>query len=223
MSLRDQDGMTLVELIVGMIVGIVLLLAAFSILDRAYTANREAAERSDASQRGRRAMELVVRTLRSQVCIGAARASLTAGDANSVTLLVDLSGGNSPPERRTIAYTSSSRTLDESVYPASGTFPNYTFPASPTTTRTLLTNAGQTDTTPVFSYYALDTAGGRGANLALAVPLSTADLSRVARIAVAFTARPEQATIDQNSTSLQDDIYVRSADPLNPTGGQSCL
>jgi prepilin-type N-terminal cleavage/methylation domain-containing protein len=223
MSPRSQDGMTLPELIIGMFIGVILLLAAFAVLDRAFTANREAAERSDASQRGRLAMESVVRTLRSQVCIGASRASLTAGDANGVTLLVDLSGGNSPPERRQLTYTSSTRTLDESVYPGTGTFPNYTFPSAPTTTRTLLSNAGQTGTTPVFSYYALDTSGGRGANVALPVPLSTADLARTARIAVAFTARPERATVDANSTTLQDDVYVRSADPLNPTGGQSCL
>jgi type II secretory pathway pseudopilin PulG len=215
--------MTLPELMIGMFIGVVLLLAAFAILDRAFTANREASERADASQRGRLAMESVVRTLRSQVCIGSSRAALTAGDANGVTVLVDLSGGNSPPERRTIAYTSSTRTLDESVYPGTGTFPNYTFPSAPTTTRTLLLNAGQDGTTPVFSYYALDTSGGRGANVALPVPLSSADLSRTARISVAFTARPERATVDKNSTTLQDDIYVRSADPLNPTGGQSCL
>ncbi|MDX6649453.1 MAG: hypothetical protein QOJ97_1404 [Solirubrobacteraceae bacterium] len=223
MSLREQDGMTIVELLVGMIIGVILLLAAFAILDRAYSANREAAERSEASQRGRLAMENVVRTLRSQVCIGASRASLTAGNANGLTLLVDLSGGSSPPERRSITYTPSTRSLDEAVYPGSGTFPNYTFPASPTTTRTLLINAGQADTTPVFSYYAMDPTSGRGANVALPVPLSTADLSRTARIAVAFTARPERATVDANSTTLHDDVYVRSADPLNPTGGQSCL
>jgi prepilin-type N-terminal cleavage/methylation domain-containing protein len=223
MSWREQDGMTIVELLVGMIIGVILLLAAFAILDRAYSANREAAERSEASQRGRLAMENVVRTLRSQVCIGASRASLTAGDANGLTLLVDLSGGSSPPERRSITYTPSTRSLDEAVYAGSGTFPNYTFPASPTTTRTLLINAGQADTTPVFSYYAMDPTSGRGANVALPVPLSTADLSRTARIAVAFTARPERATVDANSTTLHDDVYVRSADPLNPTGGQSCL
>jgi prepilin-type N-terminal cleavage/methylation domain-containing protein len=220
---RSQDGFTIVELLVGMIVGLIVLLAAFAILDRAYTANREAAERSEASQRGRLAMDKVVQTLRSQVCIGAARSSVVAGDANGITLLVDLTGGNSAPERRTIAYTSSTRTISESIYPASGTFPDYTFSSTPTTTRTLLTNVGPADGNPMFRYYALDATGGRGANLALAAPLSATDMGRTARIAVGFTTRATGATTDRFATTLHDDVFVRSADPINPTGGLRCL
>jgi prepilin-type N-terminal cleavage/methylation domain-containing protein len=225
MSARREDGFTLPELLVGMIVGLIVVFAAFAILDRAYTANREANERSDSAQRARLTMDKVVQTLRSQVCIGAPRAALTAGDANGVTLLVDLSGGTQVPQRRNIAYSPSTRTLTESIYQGTGTFPSYVFPATPTSTSTLLTNVGQAGTTPVFRYFALDTAGTNGANteLGVGVPLTTAELSRVARISVGFMARPERATVDNFSTTLHDDVFMRSADPANPTGGLSCL
>jgi type II secretory pathway pseudopilin PulG len=222
MSARRQEGFTIVELLVGMIVGLIVVFAAFAILERAYTANKEASDRSDASQRGRLAMDKVVQTLRSQVCIGAQRASLTAADANSVTLLVDLSGGVRAPERRTIAYAPATRTLSESVYAGSGTFPNYTYPATPTTSRTLLTNAGPADGNPIFRYYALDV-GGRGANTLLATPLSSTDLARTSRISIGFLSRPELSTSDRFGTTLQDDVFVRSADPTNPAGGLACL
>lgn len=223
MSLRSERGFTIVELLVGMIVGLIVTFAAFAILDRAFTANREAAERTEASQRARLGMDRIVQTLRSQVCIGPERAALSAADANSLTVLVDLSGGQAAPERRQIVYSPTARTITESVYPGTGTFPNYTYPTSPTSTRTVLANVGPADAAPLFRYYALDASGGRGANVALPVPLSQADLSRTARIAVGFTARSERATDDRFATTLHDDVFVRSADPTNPTGGFTCL
>jgi hypothetical protein len=87
----------------------------------------------------------------------------------------------------------------------------------------VIANVGQADTGPVFRYFALDQSGGRGANLELATPLSASDLARTARIAVSFTARPHNASSDKFATTLQDDVYVRSADPMNPTGAMTCL
>ena len=53
-----------------MVIGMIVLMAAFMVLDRTITASGQVADRSEALQRGRQAMELVTRQLRSQVCVG---------------------------------------------------------------------------------------------------------------------------------------------------------
>lgn len=224
--LRDERGHTMVELLAAMAIGVVVLLAAFMVLDRSFRVSKEAQDRAEAGQRGRLALEHVTRALRSQVCLAPTRAAITQADSNSLTVLVDLSDGSANPERRQFSYDPATRRITELTWASAGTFPTYTFPgypSSPTRTRTLLTNAVPADATPVFRYYALDAAGGQGANVLLPTPLSGADMARTARIAVAFKSRPERATTNARSTELQDDVYMRSADPLNPAGGMSCL
>ena len=65
----DERGFTIIELMVAMSVGMVVLLAAFMLLDRSFTASGQIADRQEALQRGRQAMELITRQLRSQVCV----------------------------------------------------------------------------------------------------------------------------------------------------------
>ena len=51
-------------------IGMIVLLGAFMLLDRSFSASGQVADRADALQRGRQAMELMTRQLRSQVCLG---------------------------------------------------------------------------------------------------------------------------------------------------------
>jgi prepilin-type N-terminal cleavage/methylation domain-containing protein len=67
-----ERGFTLVEMLVAMSIGVVILLAAFTLLDRSFTTSAQIADRQEGLQRGRQAMELITRQLRSQVCGGAA-------------------------------------------------------------------------------------------------------------------------------------------------------
>ena len=60
-----------------MTIGLVLLMAAFLLLDRATAVSQEIANRQDALQRGRGAMEAIVRDLRSQVCLGDEKEPIT--------------------------------------------------------------------------------------------------------------------------------------------------
>ena len=100
----DQSGFSLTELLTAMSIGMVLLIAAFTLLDRATTVSASITDRTEAVQRGRTAMERVTRQLRSQVCPTTTGSSLTTADANTLTLYVDMTGGSSAPERRTITY-----------------------------------------------------------------------------------------------------------------------
>jgi prepilin-type N-terminal cleavage/methylation domain-containing protein len=222
--MRGERGMTLVELVVAMMIGTIVIAGAMTALTKAFMVQKEAQDRTDATQRGRLALESMTRSLRSQVCMGTPRTAIKAADNNSVSYTADLSGGATLPDKYTLTYDPTAKTITEYMYDGSGTYPTLVFPSTPTRTRLLLTNVVASGTAPIFAYYAL-AAGVDGANTQISpVPLSDPDLSRVARVAINFTTRPAgKASDDKRATAFSDDVYVRSSDPVNPDGGQTCL
>lgn len=245
--LSDERGFTLPELIVSMSVGLVVLLAAFLVFDRSFSVSNEVADRADALQRGRLAMEEITRQLRAQVCLGDDTDPIVQGLDNSVTFHADLSNGDAAatgttgpgkrnPEKRTLTYDPATKTIREFVYAGGGSYPDLVFGAAPTTTRTLLTKVdpvlvGATPQ-PVFRYYAYKVGGTPGEVQALTTPLSIpdavtgapGDTSKVVMIRVAFVTLPERTRPrDRDSLTLENDIYVRIADPADPVEGPRCI
>lgn len=229
----DESGMTLIELIVGMSIALVVTFASFAVLGRATEASHEIADRQEAVQRGRLAMELITRQLRSQVCLGETAEPITYGDANTVTFYADLSDGSQNVARRTLTFVPPAGQMPgriaEDVRFGIGTYPDLTFPGTPDTSRALLGNAIRAKSTagqeqPVFSYYAFQPGSPTGDLQQLAVPLSAADASRTIMVHVAFTTLPDRdRPRDLDSLTLQDNIYVRIADPTRPLEGPRCV
>ena len=115
MSLRrrirssDERGFTLIELLVAMSIGVVLLLAAFMLLDRSFTTSASIADRQDGLQRGRQAMELMTRQLRSQVCVIVPPATaysppVTSATDTAVTFYGSLNESSTNVEKRTLTF-----------------------------------------------------------------------------------------------------------------------
>ena len=129
--MRDERGMTLVELIVAMTIGLIVIAAALTATTRAFEVQKEAADRTNATQRGRIALETMTRALRSQVCMGTPRTAIKAADNNSVSFTADLSGGATLPDKYTLTYDPTAKTITEYVYDGSGTYPTLIFPATP--------------------------------------------------------------------------------------------
>ncbi|HYI80097.1 MAG TPA: hypothetical protein VEW67_04480 [Thermoleophilaceae bacterium] len=229
---REQTGMTLVELTVGMAIGLVVTFASLAVLQRAETASREIVDRQDAIQRGRLAMEQITRQLRSQVCLGESAEPITSGTATSISFYGDLSDGSQNVAKRSLAYVAPVGTtpgkIREDVHVGSGSYPNLTFPAAATTSRILLSGAKQvvsgSTTQPLFRYYAFQPGSPTGDLLELPAPLSAADASRTVMIRIAFVSMPERVRPrDFDSTTLQNDVYVRLADPTRPVEGPRCI
>jgi prepilin-type N-terminal cleavage/methylation domain-containing protein len=65
-----ERGFTLIELVVGMAIGMIVLLAAFNVIDRAFINNKAVTDREDALQRGRITLEQMTRQIRSMTCAG---------------------------------------------------------------------------------------------------------------------------------------------------------
>ena len=95
--------MTLPEVLVTMVIALVLSLATFALVDVTIRRTGEISSRVDGVQRGRVAMDLMTRQLRSQVCLGAsapASRSIVAGSATSVTFYAELGDPSTPGSAR---------------------------------------------------------------------------------------------------------------------------
>jgi prepilin-type N-terminal cleavage/methylation domain-containing protein len=227
----DQRGFTLVELLTAISIGMIVLMAAFMVLDRTISASGQIADRSEALQRGRQAMSTITRELRSAVCVGNTF-PIIAGTDTSVTFYADLTDGTSvanPIKQRQLSWASATNTITETVTPSAGTYPSLTFTGTAVSTP-LLTNVQQIldppSNTPraMFRYYGYQTGTTNGTLVQLTTPLSSTDLGRVALVKVgfrSFAARP--ISNDKNSTVLEDDIYTRTAVPTQLQGAPECI
>jgi Tfp pilus assembly protein PilW len=227
----DQSGFTLVELITAISIGMIVILAAFMVLDRTISASSQIADRSEALQQGRQAMSTITRELRSAVCVGNTF-PIVAGSDSSVTFTADLTDGVSvanPIKQRQISWNSTTGAMTETVTPSTGTYPSLTFTGT-TTSVQLLSKVNQILDQPgnvpraIFRFYGYQANTTDGTLVQLTAPLSATDLGRVALIRVgfrSFAARP--ITNDKNSTVLEEDIYTRSAVPTQLQGAPECI
>ena len=219
--LRSQDGFSLTELLVAMIIGMFTLLAAFALIDTTTTRSMQVTGRTDASQRGRLALDQITRALRSQVCVDGA-VPVVSGDGNTITFTADLSA-NGSSDRRTITFDPATRRITQTVVQGVGSEPNRVFTGASKTT-VLLADVAAEPAKPVFTYWAdKPNTGGSEVQQLVAMPLAAADLKRVARIDISFVARPTSATTSSTwASTLEDSVAVRAIDNYNANPTVSC-
>jgi prepilin-type N-terminal cleavage/methylation domain-containing protein len=215
----DERGFTLVEMLVAMSIGVVILLGAFMLLDRSFTSSAQIADRQEGLQRGRQAMEVITRQLRSQVCIGTSSYPVVSGTDTSVTFYGSLSESSTNVTKRTLTFSSTGAgSITETAVTGTGTYPALTFPTPVATdTKTVLTNVKQVmdgaTARPIFKYYRYKPGAPVGDLELLGTPLATANLGSVALIKVAFRAYAVRPIADDNDAAqLEDDVYIRISD-----------
>ena len=103
-----------------------------------------------------------------------------------------------------------------------GTAPAITYPTTPTRTRLLAENVVPEGSTPIFAYYAYNTQDPPRPDTALSTPLSATDLGTVARIEISFRTLSPNSNTTRGSIVLQDQVYVRAADPNDPAPTPTC-
>lgn len=224
----DESGFTLVELVTAMAIGLVILFAAFLLLDRATAVSQEIANRNEALQRGRLAMEKIVRDLRSQVCLGDEKEPITFADQNRVTFYIDTSDGSKDVHQRTIRYDAATKSIYEDIYIGTGIYPDLVFAGAPNETRLLASKVepilDNGVPRPFFRYYAFRVGGVPGDLRQLAAPLSVNDAISTVMVKVGFTVMPDRKSPKaREATSVESDIYVRIADPTMPQEGPQCI
>lgn len=247
--LGESDGMTLIELLVSVVIGMVVVMAAAGLMDASGRASAEVQDRVDAVQRGRVAMEQVSQRLRSQVCLNVSTPAVAYADSNEIRFYTDL-GPYSPtfaPQARRLQYvaggTGQNGSLVESVWDTVvlGTTPaatsTATFGRTPDRTRTLIGDVtlardiddfdgdgNKTELVPLFRYYRF-TLNPATPNDELQSPLGAAEMQSVVKIGVTFDARPTRGPRSRSEldTRFATEIFVRTADPNDPVNSPSCL
>lgn len=253
--LSEERGMTLVELLVSVSIGIVVLLATFDLVDASTRASAEVQDRVDAVQRGRVAMEQITQRLRSQTCLPDEtvldeRPAVVYGDEDEVRFYTDLVAdsaealGDFSPEARSLRFEDlggGEGRIVESVWETLADPPSTTFAGPPTRTRVVLASMGRSDEdepagqngegravgdpVPIFRYYTFVGDDPATPSLLLQTPVSDADRQTVVKVALSFDARPTRGpnTRAALDTTFETDVFVRTANPLDPSRSPECL
>jgi hypothetical protein len=234
--IADESGQTLPELMIATVIGLIVIFAAFLMLQTSLTQSGNIAQREDASQRGRIALELMTRELRAQICVDAETPSISNGTDTAITFTDDLTGDKAAPMQRTIAYIpppattpTAPGTISENDYQGvagPGFPPSITFPLAPTRSTVLLQQVSPIPGVPIFQYFEFAGTGTPGLSTTpLATPLDAVDEGQAVDIRISFLARGSSlatATANNNGSSFQDDVYTRVANPSDPQGGTNC-
>ena len=218
MRLSSQRGFTLVELLVAMVIGGIVMTAALTMLTRAQVAERDIADRSDATIRGRYALEQTIRPLRSLSCLSDGTTPIISASNDEISFYADLDNDvlNDPEKWRLSAVRSVAGALTgirEQRWIGLAT------PVAATTAanqdRTIVDgisarlNADNSEK-PLFSYsaYVDDTSEVPTALAAGTVP--AADLKRIAQIDVGFSSAPASNRRGGRDVSSQEEssVYV---------------
>jgi Tfp pilus assembly protein PilW len=225
--LRAQDGITLPEMLIAATVSFVVLAATLGLLDSTLRLGGGVMSKTDAMQRGRLAMDRITQELRSQVCLDLTTpAIITGATADSVTFYSDFGSGDltKPPVLRTISYDQTTGNITESVVKSKTDVAPFDFTGTPTN-HVIFENAvrqtkkvgGVDQDVPFLKYFAYEETGTPPVlrtSMELLPPLTdAAKVARVARIEVAFSARPTGAKDNTNATDVEDQVTVRHADP----------
>jgi prepilin-type N-terminal cleavage/methylation domain-containing protein len=218
--LAGESGFTLMELMVSAVVGTVIMLVAFGLLDATIKAFGSSADRTDVAQRGRLAITEVTQKLRSPVCLDTnGTSAVISADANGISFWSDTTGsdfrGSNPlPVVRELRVTGG--VLTEKVRAT---------PTGPVTLqRDVATGLTPVGTAPYFAYYALSasTTPPRQANVSLGSPVAAVDLPRVARITVSFNVAPPASGNQKSAAEFVNNVYIRSIDSSSALGVIRC-
>lgn len=236
--LRSEDGFSLPELLVAILISSIVVLASMTLLDSSQGASVRIQDRVDATQKGRVAMELISQRLRSQTCLGTGVPALLDARTDQVTFYTEMrdfssaAGSGFKPELRRLVFATNGA-VDESLWASqtSATAPFFTFPGYPSTpTRQTAIARGlqRAGSTAYLRYFAFVGDNPATPSEEVVPPangsLSADDRSRIVRIMVTFDSRPTRTVQSTNvDSTFEADVYVRTSDPTDPTHSPQCL
>lgn len=222
---RGDDGFSMTELLVSMIVGIVIIFGIMQVLDTSFSLSRRTQQRIDSTQRGRLALDLVTRELRAQTCLSATEPALVSASDSDIVYYINLGAPGAVPEKHELVLSGGDLTLNRwaGTRAAAGAIPSVTYPGTPTSSRTLLENVQTVAGVPLLRYYAWTAGATPTPSTLLATPLSAANLPLQVKIAVSFVVLPDRAfNTSRPTATFEDSVFMRLADPNDTSHGQAC-
>jgi prepilin-type N-terminal cleavage/methylation domain-containing protein len=218
--LAAEDGFTLVELLVSMIVGTVVIFAALSVMDGSWRLSAKTTDHIDATNRGRLAMDKITQQLGSRICLNSqipaqgtspavpAQGSLVTATDSEIEFYASVTNETAGAprlvvERRRMTYRSSTNDIQLKAWTGSAPPPTAppAYPTEPTFTRIVAEGVEPAVGTPIFRYYVQADAAP------LVPPISLTNANTVLLVRVNFNARGNRPDI---LTELQNDSLTRS-------------
>jgi Tfp pilus assembly protein PilW len=217
-AIRDERGMTLVELLVAMSAGVVVMTGVILAMIVTMRETNRVASHVDANQRARIAMTRIMNQLHS-ACV-APQIAPVREDSTGTTLSFLHQSGSAVALTPTLSKISfSGTTLTQSDYAVSGgAAPNWTFASTASSTTQLLSGVSPISATvPVFRYFAYSS--GKVASTPLtAAPLGS-NAANTVQVSVAFEASP--GTSVSGDANAQTEIQNAALLRLTPPGYSS--
>ena len=225
--LRDQRGMTLIELLVATSAGAVIFFGLTMIVIASMHQTTRVTNRVHSTQEARVVVQRLVSELQSS-CIASGLAPIQSGSSGTKLIYISQKDGEkaevvSPtPVKREVSLNGTN--LTESIYEREGTAtsPPWTFKSTAAATRTLMTRVGAVSTSiPIFRYYAFS--GGQVASSPLAVPLEKGLEAEATQVNVALKVTPPKATVQdaKSAAVIQDSALLRFTSPAFATAGSN--
>jgi prepilin-type N-terminal cleavage/methylation domain-containing protein len=212
LDLRSENGFTLIELMVALVLGIIVSAATLAIVITSVHLSSNYTDRVDATQQGTIAMEKITQALNSSCVASSVAPILSASDANDVWFYSLL--GDSPtiqPNEVEISYTGGSIVMNTYAY-VSGTAPtSWTFSTTPTKL-VLVQNATQVGSTPIFQYYGYGSGGAISSTpYTLSTTLGATNAATTAEVAISFQGDPsgDDWTALGRPASFSDAVVLR--------------
>ena len=215
---RDESGFTLIELLVATMIAGFVLAAAFTMVTRAEFTQKDVADRVDAQQRGRLAIDSIAARLRAASCLADATPPIVAASSDSITFYADYDGDTlfDPEQWRLYAVRDASGKLTAIKQDRwAGLTPPVAGTTSPTSSRTLI--GGISDLVdggvkqPLFSYYAYTAPTDETTTQLATGTVAAANLQRIVQIDVDFDALPLAKNLHARPDAWeQTSVYART-------------
>jgi len=218
LHLRSERGLTLIELMVALLLGIIVSAATLAIVITSVHLTSNYDDRVDATQQGRDAMLKITQALNSS-CVAAGLAPiLAASDNNDLWFYSALS--DSPtiaPNKVEVSLTGGSLVMNTYAY-VSGAAPNWVFAGTPTAF-TLVVNAQAIGSTPVFQYYGYSSGGALSSTPYTITTNLGSNAATTDEVAINFQANPtDNWTALGRASNFSDSVVLRLASASGATG-----
>jgi hypothetical protein len=215
--IRDERGMTLIELLVATTAGTVIFLGLTMGVIASMHQTTRITNRVHATQQARTALHRIVTQLHSS-CIAPKVTPIVKNSSSTSLVFLHQTGSAVVPTPVAREISLSGTTLTETVYSTTGTTPKWTPTKTKLSTRTMLTRVSAiSGSVPVFRYYAYS--GGQISSTPLPVPLSEANAALAVQVTVAFKVGPPGTTVNdaKGAAHVTDSVLLRFTPPIFST------
>jgi Tfp pilus assembly protein PilE len=213
-QLADERGTTLVELMVGLAMGMVVLAALSMVLIASMRTTDRVSARVEATQRARVTLTQITEELHS-ACIEPQMAPILSESTGNKLVFVHSKGGTASavaptPVKSVIEYKNSTLTQYDYAW-ASGVSPNWTW-STTASERQLLTKVSPlTSGGSIFTYYKYS----NGTQEALSATTGLPEAAKAVQVKVALNALPTYQPVNDpgSDASIEDSAVLRLTPP----------